>query len=104
MKRSLGAETKQSGCGGDSRRYRCQDGSVTFIEHPESTFGKADYTASGATRLISSEHLGRHLLGRRKDRSTQTGYRRRRTGASQLQSGMAATRRRDHRGISSGLH
>jgi len=35
----------------------CKDGSVTFIEHSESTFGKADYAASGATRLISMKTL-----------------------------------------------
>ena len=35
----------------------CKDGSVIFVEHPESTFGKADYTASGATRLMSMNTL-----------------------------------------------
>jgi FkbM family methyltransferase len=35
----------------------CKDGSVTFIEQRESTFGKADYAASGATRLISMSTL-----------------------------------------------
>jgi FkbM family methyltransferase len=35
----------------------CKDGSVTFVEHSESTFGKADYAASGATRLISMSTL-----------------------------------------------
>jgi FkbM family methyltransferase len=35
----------------------CEDGSVAFTEHPESTFGKADFTASGATRLISMRTL-----------------------------------------------
>src|SRR3984893_7600762 len=35
----------------------CQGGSVTFMEHPESTFGKANYAESGATRLISMSTL-----------------------------------------------
>ena len=35
----------------------CKDGSVTFTEHPESTFGKANYAESGDTRLISMSTL-----------------------------------------------